>query len=155
MSQDSSLSCPVDFIAVNENKVRIIAVHVFVTAILILVVPHWSLIALLLVDFFLRTFKLNKFSPFAGSAAGITRLFSLRFKPVDQGPKRFAAGIGLTFSLAILVSYFANYPTITLALAATLILFSFLEGFLSFCAGCYVYTFLLRIKLPASGNVVK
>lgn len=150
MNQDNSLSCPVDFVSVNENKVRLIALHVFIVSIIILFKPHWLLISLLVVDFFLRTFKLNSFSPFAISAAGITKFLSLGFKPVDQGPKRFAAGIGLIFSVAMLITSLVNFPTATLALAGTLTLFSFLESFLSFCAGCYVYTFLIRLYKPAS-----
>ena len=145
MISEDSLSCPVDFVSVNENKVRVIALHVFVLSIVILLNPHWVSIGLLAVDFFLRTFKLNKFSPFAISAAGITRVLTLGFKPVDQGPKRFAAGVGLTFSIAMLATYFANYTTATLVLTAIITLFSFLESFLSFCAGCYVYTILLRV----------
>lgn len=145
MISENSLSCPVDFVSVNENKIRIIALHVFVLSIIILFSPHWLSIGLLAIDFFLRTFKLNKFSPFAISAAGITKVLTLGFKPVDQGPKRFAAGVGLTFSLAMLATYFANYTTATLILTATITVFSFLESFLAFCAGCYVYTFLVRV----------
>lgn len=149
MISENSLSCPIDFVSVNENKVRVIALHVFVLSIAILFNPHWISIGLLAVDFFLRTFKLNKFSPFAISAAGITRVFTLGFKPVDQGPKRFAAGVGLTFSVAMLVTYLANYTTATLVLTGIITVFSFLESFLAFCAGCYVYTFLLRVVKTA------
>jgi Domain of unknown function (DUF4395) len=145
MIPENSLSCPVDFVSVNENKIRIIAFHVFMLSIVILFKPHWVSIGLLAVDFFLRTFKLNKFSPFAISAAGMTKVLTLGFKPVDQGPKRFAAGVGLAFSLAMLATYFTSYTTATLILTATITVFSFLESFLAFCAGCYVYTFLVRV----------
>lgn len=145
INAQSSLACPVDFIAVNENKVRLIALHVFVLSIVILFQPHWITIGLLATDFFLRTFNVNKFSPFAISAAGITKVLALGFKPVDQGPKRFAAGVGLTFSLGMLATYLAGYTTATLILTATITVFSFLESFLAFCAGCYVYTILIRV----------
>lgn len=144
MSQDNSLACPIDFVAINENKVRLVAVHVFVTSIILIIQPNWILMSVLALDFLLRTIKFNTFSPFAVSSAGIIKVFSLGFKPVDQGPKRFAAGIGLTFSLALLLAHLTGYPTLALVLIATLTLFSFLEGFLSFCAGCYVYTFLIN-----------
>ena len=143
MSQQNSISCPVDFVTINENKVRLVAVQVFITSIVILLQPHWIFISVLVFDFFFRTIKLNKFSPFAAIAAGVIKVFSIGFKPVDQGPKRFAAGIGLAFSSAMLGSFFIGSATITLILAATLTVFSFLEGFLSFCAGCYMYTFLM------------
>lgn len=153
MSQDNTLACPVDFVSINEYKVRLIALQVFACAVFTLVQPHWIVISLLVVDFLLRTFNAIKFSPFAAVATGITRVFTIGFKPVDQGPKRFAAGIGLTFSIAMLATYLLGYTTTTLVLTATLTLFSFLEAFLSFCAGCYVYTFLTRIfKTSRSWN---
>lgn len=140
-----SLSCPVDFVTVNENKVRLIALQVFIVSIAIFIFQHWLLIILLTVDFFLRSFDLNKFSPLAAISAGIIRLFSIGVKPINQGPKRFAARIGLIFSIAILLSYYAGYPTVVASLAAVLITFSFLESFFSFCAGCHVYTYLKKI----------
>lgn len=147
MNQHNSISCPVDFVTINENKVRLVAVQVFITSIAVLIQPHWIFITVLVFDFFFRTTKLNKFSPFAAIAAGVIKVFSIGFKPVDQGPKRFAAGIGLAFSIAMLVSYFAGSTTITLALTAILTVFSFLEGFLSFCAGCYVHTYLKKFEV--------
>jgi hypothetical protein len=140
-----SLSCPVDFVTVNENKVRLIALQVFIVSIAIFIFQHWLLIILLTVDFFLRSFDLNKFSPLAAISAGIIRLFSIGVKPINQGPKRFAARIGLIFSIAILLSYYADYPTVVASLAAVLIMFSFLESFFSFCAGCHVYTYSKKI----------
>lgn len=152
INAENALACPIDFVAVNENKIRVIALHVFVLSILILFKPHWIFIGILATDFFLRTFKLNTFSPFAISAAGITKVLTLGFKPVDQGPKRFAAGIGLTFSLGMLVTHLAGYTTATLILTATITVFSFLESFLAFCAGCHVYTILIRVFKSAHSS---
>lgn len=141
MNIQQTVSCPVDGVTVNENKVRLIALQVFILSIVIFILPHWSLIILLSVDFFLRSFDLNKFSPLAAISAGIVRLFSIGVKPINQGPKRFAARIGLIFSISILISYYAGYATAVAGLTAVLILFSFLESFFSFCAGCHVYTY--------------
>lgn len=145
MNVQDPLSCPVDFVTVNENKVRLIALQIFILSIALLISQHWSLIILLTVDFFLRSFDLNKFSPLAAISAGIIRLFSIGVKPINQGPKRFAARIGLIFSIAMLISYSVGYPTAVTGLAAVLVIFSFLESFLSFCAGCYVYTYSKKI----------
>lgn len=145
MSVQDPISCPVDFVTINENKVRLIALQVFILSIAILISPQWLLIILLAVDFFLRSFDLNKFSPLAAISAGIIRLFSIGVKPINQGPKRFAAHIGLIFSIAILICYSLGYSAAVTSLIAVLVIFSFLESFFSFCAGCYVYTFTKKL----------
>ncbi|WP_461112938.1 DUF4395 family protein [Spirosoma jeollabukense] len=70
----------------------------------------------------------------------VVRQLRLPFKGTDQTPKRFAAGIGLIFSITILL---VHSPGINMfLLTSILIVFALLESFTSFCAGCYVYTFL-------------
>jgi hypothetical protein len=64
---------------------------------------------------------------------------------VDRAPKRFAAGVGFLFSLAVLVLSFTPYTLAAGVLAGILILFAGLEAFVAFCAGCYVYFFLKKL----------
>jgi Domain of unknown function (DUF4395) len=70
------------------------------------------------------------------------------FNSIDQEPKRFAARIGLIFSAAICTTYFLGYPTAVTALITVLIIFSFLESFFAFCAGCHAYTIWKKIVSP-------
>lgn len=146
MNNQDSLSCPVAFATVNENKIRLIALQVFILGLTVLLFQHVSIIILLIVDFSARSFDLNKFSPLALISAGIIRLFSIGVKPINQGPKRFAARIGLIFSVGMVISHFTGFTVTTLVLVATLTAFSFLEAFLSFCAGCYAYTFIKTLS---------
>lgn len=135
-----NLDCPIDGVQVNENKVRLIAGFVLLTALLYLL-TGWGLLLLLLVaDFGLRVFKLPKFSTFGKVAEFVVRQLHLPFKGTDQAPKRFAAGIGLVFSITMLVLYSLGINTFFIT--STLIVFAMLESFAGFCAGCYVYTFL-------------
>lgn len=104
----NTLSCPVDFISINEYQVRLIALQVLVAAVVLAVWQPWPLAALLLVDFALRAFDQGKFSPLGWVARQGVRWLSLGHKPVDQAPKRFAARIGLVFSFAILLLIITN-----------------------------------------------
>ena len=56
------MECPVDFVTVNENKIRVIAFFVLILAIVYLFLGLWLIMAFLVVDFLLRTFNLGKFS---------------------------------------------------------------------------------------------
>jgi len=137
---DINLSCPVDGIQINENKVRVIAGFVLLTILLYLLTGWSGLLLLLAVDFGLRVFKQPKYSPFGKAADFIVGQLNLPFRSTDQAPKRFAAGIGLVFSITILVVHSLGYTTFILS--SLLAVFAMLESFAGFCAGCYVYTFL-------------
>ncbi|MGC4102055.1 DUF4395 domain-containing protein [Ferruginibacter sp.] len=137
----TELECPVDFVTVNENKVRLIALHVLILGIIFIVFPHWGIAAFLTIDFFLRGFNFGKYSLLGIISQKEVELFKVRSKPIDQAPKRFAAKIGFFFSAAITITSLLDYGTAAMALAGILVVFALLESFLGICAGCYVYTY--------------
>jgi len=141
----TELECPVDFITVNENKVRLTALNVFILAVVYIIVPNWMIPAFLTIDFLLRGFNFGKFSLLNLLSDKEVQLFSIKPKPIDQAPKRFAAKIGFFFSVAILAATVFGYTTTAIALAVILTVFAFLESFIGFCAGCYVYTFYIKL----------
>ena len=141
----TELECPVDFITVNENKVRLTALNVFILGVVYIIVPNWIVPAFLTIDFLLRGFNWGKYSLLNLLSEKEVQLFGISVKPIDQAPKRFAAKIGFFFSVAILAATAFGYTTAGIALAIVLTLFAFLESFLGFCAGCYVYTFYIKL----------
>ncbi|GAB4003796.1 DUF4395 domain-containing protein [Spirosoma migulaei] len=140
---NTNLECPVDGIQINETKVRLVAGFVLASGLAYLL-SDWLIIPLgLVLDFGLRSFDLGKYSPFGTLAEGLVKTLHLPYKGTDQAPKRFAARIGLAFSLLILGLHLADIST--LVPTATLVLFAALESIVGFCAGCYVYTFYVRL----------
>ncbi|HTB52133.1 MAG TPA: DUF4395 domain-containing protein [Ferruginibacter sp.] len=141
--------CPVDFITVNENRVRLTALWV-----LLLVLSSFFVFAnafpvfiFLAIDFFLRAFNFGKFSPLNILSGAVVKQFKIPNKPIDQAPKRFAAGIGFVLSTVVVILLITELVKAAIVLAIVFAIFAFLESFLSFCAGCYVYTFLLKLKI--------
>ena len=141
----NNIECPVDFITVNENKVRLTALNVLLLAIVYVWLAHWSIAAFLTIDFFCRAFNLGKYSLLNFISDKEVQLFAIKVKPIDQAPKRFAAKIGFIFSLTILALTVFNYTNTAILLAVMLSMFAFLESFAGFCAGCYVYTFYVKL----------
>lgn len=139
------LDCPVDFIQVNEYRIRLTALQVLFIGIIFLCTNLWILPAFLIIDFLLRAAKLGKYSLLNSISGLLVKVFNISNKPVDQAPKRFAASIGCVFSSLILVSALLKFDIASIALTAVLILFAALESLVSFCAGCYVYTYYRRI----------
>ncbi|WP_460947495.1 DUF4395 domain-containing protein [Spirosoma daeguense] len=139
------LDCPVDGVKMNENKARIVAFLVLLTAITYIATGFWPLFLFLLVDFALRAFDYGKFSPLARLSDWLIEQFNVQTRLVDQAPKRFAAGIGMVFSAVVLSLHFLAIPSVWVA--GTLAVFASLESLAGFCAGCYVYTFLKRVRV--------
>lgn len=146
---DENVVCPTDGVPINENKVRTVAFLVLLTALLYLTTGWPVLPVLLAVDFGLRSFNAGKYSPFGIAADGLVKQFRLPYKATDQAPKRFAARIGLAFSLAIALTQFLG-GVLPFVLAGILAGFAGLESLAGFCAGCYGYTYYLRWFAPKS-----
>lgn len=134
------MECPVDFIPINENKARLTAFFVFILTIVYILNSFWLIMAFLAIDFSLRAFNLGKYSLLGFISDAIIKQLKIKNKPVDRAPKRFAAGVGLVFSLAILITGYFHQLLIVYALSCVLLFFAFLESGFGFCAGCYVYT---------------
>jgi Domain of unknown function (DUF4395) len=144
-SMDSHLQCPVDFIPINETQVRLTALQVFLLSLIFIWIPSPLLTVLLAIDFGLRAFRRGKVSPLHIVSGQLIKQFSLPYKPIDQAPKRFAALVGLVFSLALLLLSLSGNLIIAQITAGVLSIFAALESFFGFCAGCYVYDFYKKI----------
>jgi hypothetical protein len=145
----NEVSCPIDNISVNENKVRLIGLQVFLLSIAYLLIPHWIIPAFLLGDFFLRSFKLGKFSPTGMLSDLVIRKLRIKNKPIDQAPKVFAAQIGFVIADILFIVSVLGLISLSYYIDGILVLFSFLESVLGFCAGCYLYSFLKRFEKNA------
>ena len=64
---------------------------------------------------------------------------------VPGPPKRFAQTVGLIFSVTALVLHFvAGLPVVAGVVLAVLTVFAALESLLGFCAGCFVFNYMIR-----------
>jgi hypothetical protein len=144
---NNNISCPVDNVSVNENKVRTTAFFVLLIGIVYLATSCWLFAAFLTLDFALRAFNLNTYSALGIISGVVVKQLKLKNKPTDRAPKRFAALIGFVFSAFILATSLLHLTIISQAATAVLLVFASLESFAGFCAGCYLYSFMRRLSL--------
>lgn len=140
---NTNLECPIDGIQINETKVRVVAGLALTTGLVYLATGWLALPLVLAVDFGLRSFDFGKYSLFGQIADWLVTTLRLPYKATDQAPKRFAARIGLLFALLISGLQVAGIPAFIPA--SILTIFAALESIAGFCAGCYVYTFYIRL----------
>lgn len=135
--------CPISNEKANENVVRITAFWVVMLTALFILVPNVYVPLYLAMDFYIRAFTKSKYSPLSWMSAGVARWMNLEPHWIDKAPKIFAARVGLLFSILMfsLVVFGLTVPAVIAA--SVLVLFAFLECGLNFCAGCWVYTYIV------------
>ncbi|WP_426667340.1 DUF4395 domain-containing protein [Mucilaginibacter sp. McL0603] len=143
-----NVQCPVDFVLMNENKARLTAFFVLILGAIFLITGLWIVIAFLILDFFLRVNNWGKYSLLAILSDAVIKKLNIKNKPTDRAPKRFAAAVGLVFTVSILILTLLHLDVPTLVITTVLLFFAFLESFLGLCAGCYVYSILHKFNKP-------
>lgn len=134
---------------VNEISARTVAAGVVIMAVTTVVSGAHLLALVLLYGFAARVAAGPKFSPLGLLATKIiVPRLNIKARIVAGPPKRFAQGIGFTFSLAATVAYFIiGSAYLGNAILAVLSLAAFLEAALGFCLGCKMFGLLIKLGL--------
>ncbi|MBK9271548.1 MAG: DUF4395 domain-containing protein [Saprospiraceae bacterium] len=133
------LECPIEGNSLDEYTTRLVATLVALISISAFWLNSIWTVSFLMVDFGVRAFLLRKYSPLRWVAKKIQACLQIPSKPIDAGPKTFAAKIGLGFSVIILACFVAKYTTTAQILLMILSLCAFLESVFSVCIACLVY----------------
>ena len=145
--------CPISDKKINERVARLNGLFTFSLVTLFILNPNIYVIGFLAIDFYLRSNNLAQFSLLANISKNLVKILGLDPRPINAGPKIFAARIGLFFSVSILTTYLLGFETATLVIAAVLGLCSFLEGAFGLCIACEIYPFVFKyLYQPKSEN---
>jgi len=138
---------------VSDAVVRAAAGEVFALALLaVLIRSPWPALVLS-VDFALRAFATPRWSYLSILANKvIVPALGLRGRLIPFPPKRFAASIGFTLSASAFLPWMFGLGWAFLIPLALLCLFSALESFLGFCAGCKIYGLLMHWHIVPEHN---
>ena len=131
---------------VNEYAARSVAGMVFtLTVVLIATDTRW-LTYVLAYGFLARVLTGPKLSPMGLLATRVVAPKVLRRSRFVAGPpKQFAQAIGLGFSVAsVVLIYGFGLVGPAYSLLGVLVLFAGLEASVGFCAGCFVFGYLMR-----------
>lgn len=130
---------------VNEYAARTVAGLVVILALSTLLTQSIWLAGALFYGFLARVLYGPKFSVFARLAIHVIVPFlKLGSRPTPGPPKRFAQLIGLIFSgTSIVLLYLGQIFAFQIVLGI-LVFFAILESALGFCAGCFVFGYLMQ-----------
>ena len=130
---------------VNEKAARTVAAVVCVLAVATLATSAYWLTAVLAYGFLARVATGPTLSPLGRLASTVIAPRLGPEKPVPGPPKRFAQGMGATFSLgAAIASLGFGDGAVADVLLAFLVVAAFLEAAFALCLGCRVFALLMR-----------
>ena len=130
---------------ISEVVVRFTAAEVFILSVIAVVAGSPWVPLFLAFDFALRAFIFPRWSPLGmGARIVASTLGTAERKNVFFSPKRFAAAIGFSLSAIGFVLGFSGYTAGLIAAMGVLAVFSGLEAFAGFCAGCKMYGWFIR-----------
>jgi hypothetical protein len=131
---------------VNEYAARTVAAGVLLMAIAYLA-TQWSWILIVLAyGFVARVASGPRFSPLGQLATRvIVPRLPLEPKPTPGPPKRFAQGIGATFTIAAVVARFGfGAVGVSMVLAGFMVVAAGLESIVGYCLGCKAFALLMK-----------
>ena len=130
---------------VNDVAARTVAAVVLVTAVVAVATGQAWLAPVLAYAFVARTVGGPRYSPLGQIATRIVapRLASHK-KIVPGPPKRFAQGVGASFTLAATGLWLAGENVAALVLLGLLTVPAFLESAFGYCVGCKMFGLLMR-----------
>ena len=135
--------CPVSTERVDENIVRFTALWVVLLSGITVLSPNLYIPLYLSLDFYLRAFTKAQYSPLSWISMRIVRALKLKPHLIDKAPKMFAARIGLSLTVLMLISALMGFDIPLISFGSVLMFFAFLECGVNFCAGCWVYTYIV------------
>ena len=142
-----TIICPVNNEWVNTNQVRINASIVFIFCSLAFTLQMPYIILILCIDFFCRGFVKKRVSILNYISKSIITAFDVPTNKENKAPKIFAAKVGFAFTALSLICHLLHFNLGFNLFLGFIILFSFLEFAFKFCAGCVVYTLLVKFKI--------
>ncbi len=135
----SQHSCPVSFIKVDANIIRINAFYIAVLFSLYLLTLNKFIILFLISDFVIRLFINKNYSPLF-TLSTITKTFlHVKTKLEDIAPKTLATYFGFMFLNLIFLLQLFHLNTFFYVISSILLLCLFLEIFFDYCLGCKMY----------------
>lgn len=139
----STMNCPVSIVKIDENTIRVAS---FITIIFLftgILLKSYLLLFLLAFDFGLRALTTGKYSFIKILSKYISANLGLSQKQIDSAPKKFAAGLGMVFSILIGIFLFSGNLLVAYSFGFLLGVCAFLEGAFGLCVGCHIYSWIV------------
>lgn len=138
-------SCPISGKRIDANAARVNGVVAVVMLAVAAFTPLKWVLFPLAADFFVKAAFGLRMSPLCRVSRAVVQALKLDPRWEDEAPKRFAAALGVFFSLGAAIAWYAGAPAVFTALLGVFAFCAVLEGAAGVCIGCKVYGFIFPL----------
>ncbi|HEX5623172.1 MAG TPA: DUF4395 domain-containing protein [Sulfuricurvum sp.] len=135
-----SKACPLLFRQIDATISKINSIVVLAIIALYFVTMHVAVLYFLIIDYTIRLSGWKHFSVINLFSSGVQTVFHLPVKMEDAGGKRLAAFFGLAFTVAIMVTYYLEWPAAGVIIALIFALCAVPDILFGYCIACKMYT---------------
>lgn len=135
----SQKSCPISFIQIDANIVRINSFYILLLFSLYLITLNKVIILFLLTDFAIRIFLSKSYSPLFYLSSLTKELLHVKSKLEDSAPKKLATYFGFMFVAFIFLFDLLHVETLFYIMSGIFLVCLFLEFAFDYCMGCKIY----------------
>ena len=135
-------SCPISTDKVNSSLTKVYSIFTFSVITIFLFSPFKEIIFISTVDFIIRIFFGIKYSPICTFIKFGLKVSNVPVHMVNAGPKKFAAKVGMLFTVLISVGVVFNFPMLSVISAGIAFVAIGAEVFFDYCLACTIHSFL-------------
>jgi len=146
-SEQVGQSCPITPDLVDSSLTRIFSIFTFSIIVIYVFTPFKWLMFWPTIEFAIRVFGGIKYSPTCLLIKAGLDISHVVTKKVNAGPKRFAAKIGLLFTLLMSLSFVLDWPILSMVFGIISLIAVGAEAVLGFCVACFMYNYLKKIGI--------
>lgn len=139
----NDLVCPISIFKVDENAARLVALFNVLILITFFVTKQPLFLALSTFDYLVRAIGWFKYSPARLLSSELLKLFKVKKKPTNLGPKIFASRLGFMCAASALVFSLLDNWIGAIIPAGLLAVLASVDGILNICVGCIIYHYLV------------
>ncbi|WP_457746721.1 DUF4395 domain-containing protein [Sulfurimonas sp.] len=143
----SQKSCPISFVQVDTNLVRINSTFMALLLMAYLLSGEAYILYFLIADMASRMFFGQNYSLLSNLAIFFQNVFNIQNRFSDAAPKKLASYFGFTFLITIAALHLFSFNSAMYIVSAILLACLFLEVLFSYCLGCEIYHLYKRFTL--------
>lgn len=134
-----NIVCPISTEKIDSTVSRL---TVFINAVLMVyyvISMNPVFLIIVTVDYGIRAFGYNNFSPICILSSMTTKLLKRPVKMVDKAPKMFAARLGFICALLGLFFFTLEMSISSIIIIGLFTVLAFMDSVFNFCVGCLIY----------------
>ena len=135
----SNVVCPISSERVDSHVSRLTVFFNAALMIVYLLTLNPIPLIVVMIDYGIRAFGYNQYSPLCFTASMIVKIVGSKPKMVDKAPKMFASRLGWICAVLGVVFFYLGWSVASMSVIGFFTVLALLDSLANFCVGCLIY----------------